>query len=268
MRGWKRAVFAMEIRRITAYRADFWVNFLGQTGFALAIAYFLWSSIFATLGARELNGFTMKKMVIYYLLVPLVLRVQQGQSIGSISREIYEGTLNKFLLYPINFFVYKVMAHIASAAFYIFQIFFVLALWKLFVGGESVFEFGILKALYFVSAMAAVSVVYFFLNSLSELIAFWAEYIWSLGVMLRFSVSFLGGALIPLGFFPEWSVQALKYTPFPYMVSFPMRVILEDVKWETFVFNMTALSLWGAVFAGCAALIWKAGKYRYSGVGI
>lgn len=267
MKGWKLSVFTMEIRRMTAYRADFWVNFLGQTAFALVIAYFLWSSIFATLGVKELNGFTMEKMVVYYLLVPLIFRVQQGQTIGSISREIYEGGLNKFLLYPVNFFVYKIIAHFASASFYLFQIFVIIAVYQLAFGQE-VFEFSLLKAVYLFAAMLAVSLAYFFLNALSELIAFWADYIWSLGVMLRFFASFLGGALIPLGFFPEWAVEILKYTPFPYLISFPMQIILEEVSLQAFAFNISVALLWSAIFALCALMLWKRGRLRYTGVGI
>jgi ABC-type uncharacterized transport system permease subunit len=53
MSSWKLHVFAMELRRITTYRADFWVNFIGQTFFSIVIAYYLWSSIFETLQVEE-----------------------------------------------------------------------------------------------------------------------------------------------------------------------------------------------------------------------
>ncbi|MCO4754495.1 MAG: ABC-2 family transporter protein, partial [Bacteriovoracaceae bacterium] len=221
MSRWPIHVFAMELRRTVTYRADFWVNFIGQTLFSIIIAYFLWSSIFITMDVEVLNGFTMQKMIIYYLLVPLVFRIQQGQTIGSISREIYEGSLNKFLLYPINFYAFKIITHFAAAAFYFAQIFLLIIVYQLFFSDAGVFEMSFKKALLFTIAMGFTSVSYFCLNSLSELVAFWADYIWSLGVIVRFAVSFLGGALIPLQFFPEWSVNVLNYTPFPYMISFP-----------------------------------------------
>ncbi|MEX0798243.1 MAG: ABC-2 family transporter protein [Bacteriovoracaceae bacterium] len=258
----------MELRRITAYRADFWVNFFGQTFFSIIIAYYLWSSVFQTLEVEVLNGFTMKKMIIYYLLVPLVFRIQQGQTIGSISREIYEGSLNKYLLYPVNFYTYKVVTHLAAASFYFLQIFLLIGVYQLFFYDPSVFEMTLYKGLAFGTAMGLICLAYFCLNSLSELVAFWAEYIWSLGVILRFGVSFLGGALIPLSFFPDWSLQILNFTPFPYMIAFPMNILLGDVSFQEFVFNLGVLALWTLLFFGLSRLLWNKGRYSYTGVGI
>jgi ABC-type uncharacterized transport system permease subunit len=80
------------------YRADFWVNFFGQTLFSLTIAYFLWKSIFTSSNVTQMNGYNIEGMIFYYLIVPLIFRIQQGQGIGFISREIYDGSLNKYLL--------------------------------------------------------------------------------------------------------------------------------------------------------------------------
>lgn len=257
----------MELRRTLTYRADFWVNFIGQTLFSIVIAYFLWSSIFETLNVQTLNGFTMERMIVYYLLVPLVFRIQQGQTIGSISREIYEGSLNKFLLYPINFYGFKIITHFAGAVFYYAQIFVMIGLYQMFADNP-IFEMSFLKLFYFTIAMLGISIAYFCLNSLSELVAFWADYIWSLGVIIRFAVSFMGGALIPLSFFPEWSMRILNLTPFPYMISFPMKILLEEVALKEFFLNMTILALWTLVFLFFSRVLWNKGRYRYTGVGI
>lgn len=268
MPAWLSSVFGMELRRILTYRTDFWVNFFGQTFFAIIIAYYLWSSVFQGLGVEQLNGFSMQKIIIYYLLVPLVFRIQQGQSIGSISREIYEGSLNKFLLYPINFFSYKVITHLANASFYIIQIAVITLVYRFFFDTEGILEINAFKVFAFICAMVLVSICYFFLNSLSELVAFWADYIWSLGVIVRFLVSFLGGALIPLSFFPEWSQALLSYTPFPYMINFPMTILLEGVSLALFGKNMLILALWTLLFYIGAKFIWKRGLHSYTGVGI
>lgn len=268
MAGWKRNVFAIEVRRILAYRVDFWTNFLGQTFFSLIIAYYLWSSIFNTLGVKELNGFSMKKMIVYYLLAPLVFRIQQGQNIGAISRDIYEGSLNKFLLYPVNFYGFKLIAHWASSSFYAVQVLLVLAAYQFFFYDPTVLEVSTIKLFQFFIVMLGVSTAYFCLNSLSELVAFWADYIWSLGVILRFLASFLGGALIPLSFFPEWANTLLSYTPFPYLVSFPINILMEGVSWTTFFINIVIICFWIIIFYALSRLLWNRGRYRYTGIGI
>lgn len=265
---WPLKVFAMELRRILAYRSDFWINFVGQTFFSIIIAYFLWKSIFDVTGKQELNGFTMDKMIIYYLLAPLVFRIQQGETIGAISREIYEGSLNKFLLYPVNFFLFKIVTHFAASSFYLIQIFLIILAQQIFFPSAQGLSITLATPFYFCAAMLVTGIVYFFLNSLAELIAFWAEYIWSLGVILRFAVSFLGGALIPLAFFPTWALETLKYTPFPYMISFPLDILFGNVTLETFAQNVFILLSWGLLFLGLSQWLWHVGKKKYSGVGI
>ncbi len=268
MAGWKKSVFEMEIRKVFAYRVDFWVNFLGQTLFSIIIAYFLWLSVFETTGKESINGFTLDKMVIYYLLAPLILRIQQGLSIGAISQDIYDGSLNKFLLYPINFFGYKILTHLARSAVYLTQLIFICVLFSFFFNSTNVLDVSPLQAAQFVVAIFFISLSFFFLNALAELVAFWADYIWSLGVILRFMVGFFGGSLVPLAFFPEWAHQALMYTPFPYMISFPVSILLEGVSWSVFFSNLLIISFWTLAFIFVSSKVWRAGRLRYTGIGI
>lgn len=268
MAGWKKSVFAMEIRKVFAYRLDFWVNFLGQTLFSIFIAYFLWLSVFQTTGKESIKGFTLDKMIIYYLLAPLILRIQQGLSIGAISQDIYDGALSKYLLYPINFFGFKVLTHLARSSVYLVQLFLICGLFAIFFNKTNVLDFGAVQAAQFVIAMFFISISFFFLNALAELVAFWADYIWSLGVILRFMVGFFGGSLIPLVFFPEWASSALAYTPFPYMISFPISILLGGVSWEVFLANLSIIGGWTLLFIFFSSRIWKVGRLRYTGVGI
>ena len=132
MNGWTYQVFLLELRRRMTYRSDFWINFFGQTIFSLLIAYYLWNSIFESTGKSEMNGFTMQGMIFYYLIAPLVFRIQQGQGIGFISREIYEGGLNKYLLYPVNYFKFKLSTYLATSFFYTIQLIVILIIYQLF----------------------------------------------------------------------------------------------------------------------------------------
>ena len=112
------------------------------------------------------------------------------------------------------------------------------------------------------------AITYFFMNSLVEFVAFWADNIWSLGVIIRFITRFFGGGLIPLAFFPHWSQEALSYTPFPYMIHFPMKVFFGEFSVVEYLNSFTILTLWSVFFSILSNLIWNKGKYQYSGVGI
>ena len=48
-------------------------------------------------------GYTFGALMLYYLMVPLVERVVNGQEMGFMSGEIYDGGLTRYLLYPVSY---------------------------------------------------------------------------------------------------------------------------------------------------------------------
>ena len=268
MTSWMRQVFLMELRQLITYRADFWVNFFGQTFFSLTIAFYLWDSIFTYTQNDQMQGYTIQGMIFYYLIAPLIFRIQQGAGIGFFSREIYDGRLNKYLIYPIDATIYKFISYLAYSSFYLSQLFIILCLYQIFFLDETVFQFSWLGLLFFLVAMLLACAMFFLLFCLTELLAFWFDNVWSLGVILRFISSFLGGGLIPLAFFPAWSQQLLAMTPFPYMIDFPLSCLRGELSLAQF-FENCALSIgWGLIFGFLTVILWKRGLYRYTGVGI
>jgi ABC-2 type transport system permease protein len=268
MPNWILQVYLMELRKLITYRADFWVNFIGRTFFTLVIAYYLWLAIFEARGVDTLKGFTMNKMVLYYLMVPIIFRMQQGETIGAISREIYDGSLNKYLLYPLNYYQYKITTYLANSTFYLLQMIFLLVVYNLFLYDPTVYQFSIANSIMFLVTMLFACLAYFALNSITEMVAFWADNIWSLGVIIRFFSSFLGGGMIPLAFFPGWAQEALNYTPFPYLISLPVNILLGSVSATAFLQGIGILVFWFLFFMFISNLLWNKGKYKYTGVGI
>ncbi len=268
MRGWKRQVFLMELRNLITYRSDFWVNFFGQTFFSLIIAYFLWNSIFAYSGEKTLQGYTIQSMIFYYLAVPLIFRIQQGQGIGFISREIYDGSLNKYILYPISTYQYKISTYLAHSSFFILQLGLMVGVYNLFFYDPAIYSFSFFNTSLFLVSIFISSLSFFYLFTLCEVLAFWFDNIWSLGVILRFSTSFFGGALIPLKFFPMELQEILKLTPFPYLIDFPMNSLLGSINISHYGYNLFISIIWLLLFRQCSLYLWNKGQYKYTGVGI
>lgn len=258
----------MELRKLITYRADFWVNFFGQTIFSLTIAYFLWKSIFHYSGSETLQGYTLESMIFYYLVAPLIFRIQQGSGIGFASRDIYQGTLNKYLIYPVDFYSFKFSTYIAHSVFYVLQLFFILILYNSFFYDPKIFQFSFSGIIMFMIAMSLACTMFYFLFTLTEFLAFWFDNVWSLGVILRFGTSFLGGAVIPLKFFPEILQQFLAFTPFPYLIDFPVFSLRNEILWPDFLSRCGISIAWTLAFALVSKFIWNKGQYKYTGVGI
>lgn len=265
MRGMS-SIVAMELRKILAYRTDFWVTFLGQTLIQLVIARALWQNIFETNNVTSMQGFSLEMMTLYYLLVPIGMRILAGQNIGFISQEIYDGTFTRYLIYPVNVFIYKSITYLSHAFFYCLQYLFIYLIFHLIFRDSGTFNLeGLLLG---VLVFFIASICYMALSMMVELISLWADYIWALMVMLKFFVTFFGGGIVPMAFFPSWAQAILEYTPFPYLISLPIKTTMGLISFSETMTGVLILMVWIIVFFLGVSLMWKKGQKSYTGVGI
>jgi ABC-2 type transport system permease protein len=258
----------MEFRKILAYRSDFWVTFLGQTMVQLLVARALWQSIFEAQGTSQMEGYTLSMMTLYYLIVPIGTRMLTGENIGFISREIYDGTFSRYLIYPISVFQYKTLTYLTHSFFYGLQLLMIYSVFQMFFTETGLNMHQLLLLLLGTGIFFIASLSFVMMASCVEMLALWADNIWSLMVMLRFFTSFFGGGFIPLTFFPETVQVILKFTPFPYFVSLPVRIILGLSSSNEILQGVLILACWGIFFRLIAGLIWSRGEKVYTGVGI
>lgn len=266
--SWWRHVVAMELRKLLAYRTDFWVTFLGQTLIQLVVASALWKSVYESQGLKEMQGFTLEMMQLYYLIIPIGTRILTGENIGFLSREIYEGTFTRYLLYPLSVFQYKTLTYLSYSLFYGLQLLLLYLLFRTFMGSSPITfsELGFLFLGFLMFLLAAFT--YAMMAMMVELLALWADNIWSLMVMLRFFSAFLGGGFIPLSFFPDWSQRLLAWTPFPYLISLPARTTMGLTTFEEIISGTVLNIAWALFFIILVQLLWKRGEKQYTGVGI
>lgn len=265
--NWWRFVVAAEFRKILAFRADFWITFVGQTLVQLFIARALWQNVFEANNTEVMEGFTLPLMTLYYLIVPVSNRMLIGENMGFIAREIYDGTFSRYLIYPISFFNYKLLTYLTYSAFYGIQLFLIFILYHFYqVGGIGSQELMNLL-IGFILIMVA-SLTYCTLTMCVELVALWAENVWALQVIVKTIGFFLGGGMVPIAFFPDSLEAALSYTPFPYMISLPARTIMGLATSQEALTGLGHLLFWSFVFRMLAGYIWDRGQHKYTGVGI
>jgi ABC-2 type transport system permease protein len=265
---WSPHVFSLEVRKLFSYRVDFWLSFLVAPLGDLALAYFLWKAVFEARGVTSLGGYTFGAMMIYYLGVAMINRMVRGEELGFMSQEIYDGSLTRYLVYPVSFFGYKFVAYLARFAVLALQLAAAVCVFLAIFGmpeGTHVTPWSILAA---IGASVLAGYLYFALTSILEMVAFWADNVWSLLVMLRFAASLLGGGLIPLTLFPEWSRAYLEALPFPYLISFPVRCLLGQADGAEWSRALAVTLAWALMATIASGVIWRRGTRQYTGVGI
>ena len=224
---WPLTVFTLELRKLFSYRVDFWMHFLGSVAAQFGVAYFLWQAVFEYRGVQKIGPFSFKALMLYYILAPLIGRLIQGSTyMGSVSAEIYEGTLTRYLIYPVSFFRYKFATHLSHCVVYATQSLLVVVLFVFAVGIPAEFTISMASILQAMVTICLALYLAFLLATVLELIAFWADNVWSLVILTRFATGLFGGGMIPLALFPTWAREFLGYFPFAYFISFPVRTLL------------------------------------------
>ena len=261
-------VFSVEARKLMSYRFDFWINTLLGSLAQFVLVWCLWSAIMTEPGATR-EGYSFDGLVLYYVLVILMGKlVGTSHSQNDVSQDIYDGGLSRYLLFPSPYFGFKYAQRLggmvpAAVQLLVLGLVYLLAL--PFPEGVRVTPSSAAMGL---AALALANLLFYSAIWFVQLVAFWADNVWSLVVMLLFVSRLLGGGMLPLRMFPEWSQEWLTLLPFKYFYGFPVETFMGDVSGADWLGGMAVGLVWCGVFAILSRLVWRRGMLQYTGVGI
>ena len=229
-----------------------------------AIKYNLWSSIYATNSAENIKGYTLSQMIEYqFWILIFELFVRSHFFSRNISEDIRLGKISAFLLYPFGFINYQLSLFFSDKLIQFFIGIFSLSVaiafgWVQMPSLDILFKAGIF--------IFMVSTFWFFTQLLVGFLSFWLEETWSINISVRFISAFLSGSIIPLDFYPEIMSKILLWTPFPYLIYIPVKVLMGesiDVGFSIFI-----LFVWMLILLFLVQFVWRKGLKLYTGAGI
>ena len=260
-------VFTAETKRLTAYRAQFWFELILSSIVELTVAITVWRAVFASSAGSVIGGYTLESMTVYLTVAIFFGQATKGTGVGTFQREVYEGTLTKYLIYPLSVYSYKFGTFLPRSIFALSQL--AVALFIINLLGIWPEDYNLapqwiaagLVTLFFACLL------YFLLIICLESLAFWADNVWALSYALQIAIIFLSGKAIPLELFPHWARIILDFSPFPFLAYFPARVFLGEISQDAFLSGFGVLLLWVFFVFLLSRIIMQAGLKRYSGVG-
>ena len=262
-------VMSMEARRRMSYRVDFWINAVAGFLAEFAIVYFLWKAMYAESGADVIAGFTFEQVLVYYVVAILVGKIVRGTEFdGQPSEDIYQGGLNRYLVFPAPYFGIKYAQATGALLPAVVQAVLFGGTWWLVTGGagmEGVTFVGCLMAL---SALLLANLLYYMMAYALHCISFWADNVWSLLVALRFTTSLLGGLMLPLALFPDGLRRVNEFLPFRNLFALPAEAFLGRITVDAWMEGMVVGGVWLVVVSALARVVWHRGQLQYSGIGI
>ncbi len=267
---WIKMVAAMELKKSLTYRVHFWVQFVGHVGAELLVAYFLWKAVFETRNTTSIGGFSLLTMTYYYLFSACSLRIVRGGEgeAGYISTDIYDGSLTRYLLYPLPFLGFKYVAHLAQQGIGILQLLLVFLFVSTVIGFPNESSISLFTLMAGIATSLFVGYLYYLLQVCIEMVAFWQDVVWNLMAMFRMTTIFFGGAVLPLAFFPDWGRTVAHFTPFPLLISYPVKTFLGQITLFEWLESFALFIGWVLFLTLLSRWIWTRGVKQYSGVGI
>jgi ABC-2 type transport system permease protein len=266
-------VLRIAISERLVYRTDFFLSTLMRFA-PIVTTILLWRAIYhvsdPSSETTQYGGLTYENVVAYYLLtfVSRAFSSMPGLAAG-IARDVREGTIQKYLIQPIDQINYLLMMRTAHKLVYYgvsavpFVIVFYLC--RNFFGG---WPDPIMLAGGIVSLILTFFLGFYFEVTIG-LISFWFLEISSLLFIVMSLNYFLSGHMVPLDLLPGALRRLLECLPFQYMAYFPAKVFLgtSDMTPERLATGLVIQSAWVVLFLLLSRVLYRRGLRRYSAFG-
>ncbi|MCH5152348.1 MAG: ABC-2 family transporter protein [Clostridiales bacterium] len=194
--------------------------------------FFLWIGVYKNSPDQIINGFTLRDMLVYTAFINVFNFVTfAGDTMYSISQDIKNGTIAMSFVKPISYrvrFIFTTlggfsmnMLLLGLPAFVLLYVVFG-ALGYIVI--TSVWMF-LLHLLLFVIAQMFAVLLYDCINYICGVLCFYTTAAWGMNAIKDVLLSFLGGTLIPLSFFPGVFKEIVSYSPFAGISQNPVLIL-------------------------------------------
>ena len=246
------------------------VNFLFRACFSLLpliATISLWRTVY---GGSEttISGYTLAQMISYYLVVTVVnMLTMVSEDDWQIAADIREGNISQFLVKPIDYLKYRLCLFLAGRAIYtavalVPTVLFIYFQREYFVAPADLATVG-----WFTLSVAMTALLQFFSSYAMALLAFWVLEV-STFIFILFAFEYIaGGHMFPLDILPPVLAQILSFTPFPYMLFFPVSIYVGKATGAALAQGLVIQFLWVMAAYLFARFMWARGIRKYAAVG-
>lgn len=258
---WK--ILSTGLQNDLAYRVNFIMWRVRQV-IQFLIPFFIWTAVVNQ--GEIFYGYTLAKLLTYVFLSRLVLgALVFGSRTIDLAGIINSGDLTLYLLKPISIFKYWFTRDISDKLINLSFILFELPLLILIFKPPIFIQTNWTLILQSILAITVAVVMYFYLNFLFGMIGFWSRSVWAPRFLLLVILEFAAGGLFPLDMLPDSFHLFLKFTPFPYMMFFPLSIYLGTVSnyWPQLLIAIS----WTFILRYIVKYVWKKGLLRYDAEG-
>ncbi|HTV22901.1 MAG TPA: ABC-2 family transporter protein [Polyangiaceae bacterium] len=253
-----RALFALYLSYMLEYRAEIYLWVLASVLPLILLG--VWAHA-AESGAYPLSRV---EFIRYFIAVFVVRQFSFIWVIWEFEDLVVTGNLSQQLLQPIDPVWRFVASHITERVVRLPLVLGVVAIC-----------FGLYREAFWLpswaelgSALVLLALAFaarFALQYMMSMLAFWSERAASIEELWFVVHLFLSGLIAPLDVYPESVRRITELTPFPYLIYYPVNILLG--RGAPFERALIVLALWGGLGFVLQRFLWRRGLRRYSAMG-
>lgn len=258
-----QALMTVWFAHMSAYRAEIVIWML--TGSLPLIMLAVWIGK-ASASGGAVGGFTPTDFAAYFLSAWLTQQFMVAWVAWELDRQIRLGELSPKLLRPIDVFWEHIAAHITERMVRLPFMVVVLGLGLLLVPGTRLTP-GVAHVGAYLVCVSAAFVVRFLIAYCVGLLTFWFDQATALDEFYYVIAAFLTGSFAPLDLYPPAVRALIEWTPFPYLVYYPVQVLNGTLSWSEIGRVLAVQLAWIVGLALLRNLLWRYGLRKYGAVG-
>ncbi len=270
----KYLIFAKSgIQTTLAYRGQIALWFLGSLISAVLMGLLWWAIYGAHAPAggsamsadNVIGGFTFPQMLMYVVLSSIAGELAfAAQSMGEIVDDVRYGLIGMRLMKPIS---YRAQLGFSSVGSFIARLAIIGVPLTLVGTVIMVFGFGLTGIVWYnillsIPACFLGLLVRDAIEFLFGQLAFYTQAMFGVNAITQTLTGFLSGAMIPLSLFPAWAQTALSFTPFPSMISMPVRLFMGMLSWNEILIAFAVSLAWIVALNVLGLLLYKTSVHK------
>lgn len=258
-----RTLLEVWFAHMSAYRAEIVIWTL--TGSIPLIMLAVWIGKAQAAGGA-IEGFTPQRFAAYFLAAWVSQQFVVAWVSWEIDYQIRQGTMSPKLLRPIDPLWEHLAAHVTERLVRLPFIVIIIGVGLLLVPGTRLTPDAWHVLLYALSINLAF-LIRFLIAYIIGILAFWWDQAVALDELYFTVAAFLTGSFAPLELYPAWARAIIEWTPFPYVIYYPVQVLNGTVS-ESQIARIVAVQLiWALIFGIIRWVLWRRGLRRYGAVG-
>lgn len=255
------------LRVLLADRGLLFVDLFVATSVAFSIQFLIWTNVYGE--NQEIQGFNLTELMFYCGFAIFFVRLNNTYDlIEGVSGDVADGKIEVHLARPVGFLTQRFLAYAGGGLLYLWPIAFLTIL--LWIVNPPFHSPGVGKALAYaglVIILITLSIALSFcIGMLFALATFWLVRDDFILAFLTTFTAFLGGAIVPASFWPQFIRPLMYYNPFQYFIAAPAKLIVTGDLEEGAVSLVFLVA-----YTGCAAWaigrLWPKAIKKYAGAG-